>query len=181
VVGFKKVKFHTHENVGYGEVHLPELQKHTSAFWLVFPEALVSAGPEPRATIVDALRGLSRVLHLSAAAGLMVDMRDLGRTLGDRSGPEGTLGTSTGGGFDPTIFLYDTVPGGIGLAERIFDERDTLLRRARGLIEGCGCDTGCPGCIGPAVGGGLPLEGALRGRASVVLGLFDRLGVERVH
>src|SRR5689334_9932826 len=31
VVGFKKIKFHTHENVGYGEVALPELQLHTTS------------------------------------------------------------------------------------------------------------------------------------------------------
>ena len=181
VVGFKKVKFHTHENVGYGEVHLPEMQKHTSAFWLVFPEAFVCAGPEPRSTVVDALRGISRAMHLAAASGLMVDMRDLGRTLGERSGPEGVLGTSVGGGFDPTIFLYDTVPGGIGLAERIFDERETMLRRVRALIESCPCKTGCPGCIGPAAGGDTPIPGRPMGRKEVALAVLDRLGVEVTH
>ena len=35
VVGFKKIRFHTHENVGFGEVHLPEMQMHTSAFWMI--------------------------------------------------------------------------------------------------------------------------------------------------
>src|SRR5919204_6493718 len=45
VVGYKKIKFHTHENVGYGEVRLPEMQMHTTAFWLLFPEALVAALP----------------------------------------------------------------------------------------------------------------------------------------
>ncbi|MGB8332131.1 MAG: DEAD/DEAH box helicase, partial [Polyangiales bacterium] len=64
VVGYKKIKFHTHENVGYGEVHLPEMQKHTTAFWLTFSEEFVQSQPEPRAVVVDALRGLSKAMHV---------------------------------------------------------------------------------------------------------------------
>jgi DEAD/DEAH box helicase domain-containing protein len=157
------------------------MQKHTSAFWLLFPEGVVSAGPEPRPVIVDALRGLSRAMHLSAAAGLMVDMRDLGRTIGERSGPGAALGTGAAGGFDPTIFLYDTVPGGVGLAQRIFDERDSMLRRARALVGACGCKCGCPACIGPPAGGLLPIEGAPKGRKGVVMRLLHRLGVGATH
>lgn len=151
VVGYKKIKFHTHENVGYGDVHLPEMQKHTSGFWLTFPEDLVQAQPVSRPAVIDALRGLSHAMHTVAAVGLMIDPRDLGRTLGDRKGEEELPGKSVGDGpgFDPTIFLYDTVAGGIGLAPRLFQERDLVVRRARALIEGCGCDFGCPCCIGP--------------------------------
>ena len=35
--GYKKIKFYTHENVGYGELDLPENQMHTTAFWLTVP------------------------------------------------------------------------------------------------------------------------------------------------
>ena len=40
VVGYKKIKFHTHENAGYGDVRLPDIQKHTTSFWLTVPEPL---------------------------------------------------------------------------------------------------------------------------------------------
>jgi DEAD/DEAH box helicase domain-containing protein len=178
VVGYKKIKFHTHENVGYGEVHLPEMQKHTTAFWLTFPEDFVQSQPEPRAVVVDALRGLSKAMHVVGAVGLMIDPRDLGRTLGSRHEDEGPPGKGQGPGFDPTIFLYDTVAGGIGLASRLFEEREELLRRARHLIESCECSEGCPGCIGPDASGDDDLEAA---RKRLVLGLLDAVGVSVIH
>jgi DEAD/DEAH box helicase domain-containing protein len=178
VVGYKKIKFHTHENVGYGEVHLPEMQKHTTAFWLTFPEDFVQSQPESRAVIVDALRGLSKAMHVVGAVGLMIDPRDLGRTLGSRHEDEGPPAKGQGPGFDPTIFLYDTVAGGIGLASRLFEEREELLRRARHLIESCECSEGCPGCIGPDASGDDDLEAA---RKRLVLGLLDAVGVSVIH
>jgi DEAD/DEAH box helicase domain-containing protein len=181
VVGYKKIKFHTHENVGYGEVHLPEMQKHTTAFWLTFPEDFVQSQREPRAVIVDALRGLSKAMHVVGAVGLMIDPRDLGRTLGSRNEDEAPPGKGQGPGFDPTIFLYDTVAGGIGLASRLFEEREELLRRARHLIESCECAEGCPGCIGPdaSIGSGDDEPEAARKR--LVLGLLDAVGVSALH
>ncbi len=178
VVGYKKIKFHTHENVGYGEVHLPEMQKHTTAFWLTFPEDFVQSQPEPRAIVVDALRGLSKAMHVVGAVGLMIDPRDLGRTLGSRNEDEGPPGKGQGPGFDPTIFLYDTVAGGIGLASRLFEEREELLRRARHLIESCECSEGCPGCIGPDASNDDEPEAA---RKRLVLGLLDAVGVSAIH
>ena len=178
VVGYKKIKFHTHENVGYGEVHLPEMQKHTSAFWLTFSEDFVQSQPEPRAVIVDALRGLSKALHVVGAVGLMIDPRDLGRTLGSRSENDVLPGKGGGPGFDPTIFLYDVVAGGLGLASRLFEDREELLRRARHLIESCECDEGCPGCIGPDASGDEEPEAA---RKRLVLGLLDAVGVSATH
>ena len=189
VVGYKKIKFHTHENVGYGEVHLPEMQKHTTAFWLTFPEDFVQSQPEPRAVVVDALRGLSKAMHVVGAVGLMIDPRDLGRTLGSRNEDEASPvakkslygappGKGQGPGFDPTIFLYDTVAGGIGLASRLFEEREELLRRARHLIESCECSQGCPGCIGPDACSDDEPEAA---RKRMVLGLLDAVGVSATH
>ena len=178
VVGYKKIKFHTHENVGYGEVHLPEMQKHTTAFWLTFPEDFVQSQPEPRAVVVDALRGLSKAMHVVGAVGLMIDPRDLGRTLGSRNEDEAPPGKGQGPGFDPTIFLYDTVAGGIGLASRLFEEREELLRRARHLIESCECSEGCPGCIGPDASSDDEPEAA---RKRLVLGLLDAAGVSATH
>jgi len=158
VVGYKKIKFHTHENVGYGEVQLPEMQMHTSAFWLTVPEDVVRSLGAPRPAVVEALRGLSVALHTVGCMGLMCDPRDLGRTIGSRSEEDGQLKKAPGGGpgFDPTIFLYDQIPGGVGLAPRLYEERVELLHRARRMIEGCACEDGCPACIGPLLGLGGP-------------------------
>lgn len=181
VVGYKKIKFHTHENVGYGDVHLPEMQMHTSSFWLTVPEDFVQSRGEPRAVVVDALRAMSKAMHTVAAIGLMIDPRDLGRTLGDRSDPDLPPGKGSGPGFDPTIFLYDQTPGGIGLGPRLFDERETLLVRTRALIAACPCADGCPACIGPDAGGGSgPVVVDLFDRKARVLSLLDAFGVRPV-
>lgn len=184
VVGYKKIKFHTHENVGYGDVHLPEMQMHTTSFWLTFPEDLVRAQPVPRPAVIELLGGLSHAMHTVAAVGLMIDPRDLGRTLGDRKDEGGPPGRDRGEGrgFDPTIFLYDHVAGGIGLAPRLFDEREALLRRTRRLVEACGCDDGCPACIGPDAGLVRPeaIELAVR-RRRLLLDLLDAIGVAPLH
>ena len=190
VVGYKKIKFHTHENVGYGEVDLPEMQMHTTSFWLTVPEDVVAAFMEaelvPRATVIDALRGLLNALHVAGALGLMTDPRDLGKVLGDHADPEefgrrpdegGTLprlGTGNAGGFDPTLFLFDRVPGGIGLASRLFQEREALFRRAHTSIVGCGCEAGCPACIGPSTG--VVGERELGKRRPLVVALLRFLG-----
>lgn len=152
VVGYKKIKFHTHENVGYGDVRLPEMQMHTTAFWLTVPEPvmqeLISHGNR-RPDLLDALGGLNAAMHTVAAVGLMIDPRDLGRCLGSRDG-SGARGDAV---YEPTLFLYDHVPGGVGLASRLFDERATLLEGTRTLLEKCACEHGCPSCVGPSAPG----------------------------
>ncbi|HEY8921533.1 MAG TPA: DEAD/DEAH box helicase, partial [Candidatus Limnocylindria bacterium] len=41
VTMFKKIKYHTHENVGWGSISIPEQEMHTTACWLVPPAELV--------------------------------------------------------------------------------------------------------------------------------------------
>ncbi len=164
VVGYKKIKFHTHENVGYGDVRLPEMQMHTTAAWLTVPEAIVQSLHAPRPDVIDALRGLLSAMHTVAAVGLMVDPRDLGQCVGGREG-DGRGSTL----FDPTLYLYDHLPGGVGLASRLFDERESLLRRTRELLDGCSCGEGCPSCVGPVASG--------RGRKSLAQAVLTALGV----
>lgn len=187
VVGYKKIKFHTHENAGYGDVRLPEMQMHTTGFWLTVDEDVVRSMSVSRAVVVDALRGIGNAMHLVAAVGLMIDPRDLGHTLGDRSDGDAAPSSGEGGapGFDPTLFFYDAVPGGVGLAGRLFAEREELLLRTRAAIEGCACADGCPACIGPDASllapDAAPVERALRGRRGLALELLGTLGVPATH
>ncbi len=173
VVGYKKLKFHTHENAGYGEVRLPDIQMHTTSFWLTVPEALCEEVGERigmgRASAIEGLRGIAVALETVSALGLMCDPRDIGQTLGD-DGEEN--GAPAGGGrvpqegFDPTLFLFDNVPGGVGLAERIHERGAELLASARAMVRGCVCPDGCPACVGASNGGA---SGGLRKRAALAL------------
>ena len=183
VVGFKKIKYHTHENVGYGDVTLPEMQMQTSAFWITVPEDVVRARSVERPVVIDALWGLGHALHLVAAVGLMVDPRDLGMTLGDRTEPDAlpARGVADVPGFDPTLFLYDHVAGGIGLAPRLFQTRAEVLARARALIERCACDEGCPACVGPVAGVAMPMGARAPGRRSIALSVLAALGAGAAH
>ncbi len=180
VVGFKKIKFFTHENAGYGDVRLPDIQMHTTSFWWVVPAALCLDAGLSRAAAIDGLRGILRGLETVATVSLMCDPRDIGQSLEDGclGATDGDLAAapspSAGGptyGFDPTLFLFDNVPGGIGLAARIHEQAPELLSRVRQLLLRCGCDVGCPLCVG-AVEAVVPFPGraqADRKRSSLVL------------
>ena len=50
---------------------------------------------------------------------------------------------------EPSIFIYDNYPGGIGFSRPLFDMHASLLERTRDLIAGCPCESGCPSCVGP--------------------------------
>jgi DEAD/DEAH box helicase domain-containing protein len=156
VVGYKKIKFYTHENAGYGEVRLPEMQMHTTAFWLTVPESLCALALGGRPAAIDALRGIGVALETVATLALMCDPRDLGTTLGDADrANDGLPQKSHQGpqpGYSPTLFLYENVPGGTGLAERIWEQREALLVRTLRMIETCPCPCGCPSCVGPGDG-----------------------------
>jgi DEAD/DEAH box helicase domain-containing protein len=177
VVGYKKIKFHTHENTGYGEVKLPDMQMHTLGFWLTVPESLCESLAVGRARAIDGLRGVSIALKLVATIALLCDGRDLAQALGDKSeGAEPAQPEKRGGegprpGFDPTVFLYDAIPGGVGLAERIHERAPELLDTARRLVAGCPCPGGCPACVGPG-----DVDASVASRKQVALRLFEALG-----
>lgn len=171
VVGFKKIKLHTHENIGFGDVDQPEREMHTTAFWLTVPPDLTRDLQRSAAEVATATLALAQVLHSSAALLLMSDRSDLGHAVGDADAEWFTVAEGRRTPFNtpeqprwdgtpesarpptPTVFLYDTYPGGTGLAERLFDERGRLVELAATRLAGCACEVGCPACMGP---GGQP-------------------------
>ena len=158
VVGFKKIKLGTLENVGSGEVELPQQEKQTTAAWLtVAPEALARVSPS-REELIDGLRAVTYLLHHLAPIFLLCDVRDLGSWLGDTTpATGGAVATRESAKrrlmdaerFNPTVYLYDAHAGGIGLAERVFEILPALLRRGLETLEACACRAGCPSCVGP--------------------------------
>jgi DEAD/DEAH box helicase domain-containing protein len=158
VVGFKKIKMGTLENVGAGEVELPQQEIQTTSVWLSVDPALLKSISSSRDELLDGLRALARLLHHLAPLFLLCDIRDVGSWLGDGSPSEaGVVVTRESAWarllqaaeFTPTIYLYDNQPGGIGLAERIFQVLPDLLARGLQTIQSCGCRSGCPSCVGP--------------------------------
>jgi DEAD/DEAH box helicase domain-containing protein len=141
VTFYKKLKFGTDENVGWGPIDLPEIELQTTAYW-VAADAL--PGTWRREELDVALLGAGRAMQTVASVLLMVDPRDLGLVAQVRS-PHSEA---------PTIYLYEAVPGGVGMAERLWNRHDELVAGAAQLIAACGCDWGCPSCTGPRASGG---------------------------
>jgi len=134
IVGFKKIKFYTNENVGAGKLSMPEQEMHTTAFWLHFPVDFLARLTEYTPTEEESgIAGLANALRTVAALLLMCDPHDLG----------------VGRSQEPNLYLYDAYPGGIGLAAPLYRLAPQLLRQTAQLIAGCGCDNGCPACVGP--------------------------------
>ena len=167
IVGYKKIKFYTLENLGYGKIELPDLQFHTTSYWITFKKELLERLPYPRLEVIEGVLGLSYAFHSMAALHLMCDPHDLNRCVGDRgakwfirlsrdskgiyssfSSPEEITNEKIDL-FEPTLFMYDNYPGGIGFSHQLFDDTMSLLEKTKRLISKCECPYGCPSCVGP--------------------------------
>ena len=135
---FKKIKLDTHENVGWGKIHLPQADLHTASYWFSLPDTAVAnlKGDD----LQGGLWGIGNLLVNVAPLFLLCDPRDL-RAVSQVKSP------FTG---RPTVFLYDNHPGGVGFSESLYGEHLRLLGAALDLARGCLCDSGCPSCVGPA-------------------------------
>ena len=143
IVGFKKIKFYTMENVGAGKLSMPEQEMHTTSFWLHFPAAFLAQFAEYTPTEKQSgIGGLGNALRTVAALLLMCDPRDLGVALSEETGGGQTT-------FEPNLYLYDMYPGGVGQSAPLYRLAPRLLRQTSELIAACGCEAGCPSCVGP--------------------------------
>ena len=158
VVGFKKIKFFTNENIGAGKLELPENEMHTTSFWVTLNHALLQSLPFPLSDRQSGIFGLLHALASMATLLLMCDRADLGTAVGERmagTGSEVEWQEFSASGvekefFEPNLYVYDAYPGGIGFSEPLYHAYDALLAQTRELIEACPCENGCPSCVGPA-------------------------------
>jgi DEAD/DEAH box helicase domain-containing protein len=189
VSGYKKIKFYSHENIGYGPVNLPDQELHTSAVWWQLTQAALESAFASRQEALDGFLGAAYALHTVALVRVMADGHDLQKSVGSGDAAWFALRDANGRGrwrsadgassdpeasvhFNPTLFLYDNFPGGIGLSEPLFQCAALLVREAMGLVEACDCTAGCPACIGPVPGTDDGLATTQRERAATVLALL---------
>ena len=142
VTVFKKIRFDTHENLGWGPVTLPELEMQTTACWWTLPDELEER--YEREPLKNAMVGLAHLIRHIAPMHLMCAPQDVNVVYHVKDPFT----------HKPTIYLYDSVPGGIGLSDRIYEMDRALLERAREMLLACPCTDGCPGCVGAAAGSG---------------------------
>ncbi len=163
VVGFKKIKFHTMENVGAGELTLPQNEMHTTAYWLTIPAPVLSSLSFSSEQKINGLFGLSYCLHHVSPIFMMCDLHDIGVSVGDNSTGKSVPPRDirlkmlkeaeniifSQENFEPNIFIYDNFPGGIGLSPSLFELEKKLLEYCMKTIHVCPCKEGCPSCVGP--------------------------------
>jgi DEAD/DEAH box helicase domain-containing protein len=169
VVGFKKLKFFTNENIGSGKLELPENEMHTTSYWITLERALLESLPYSISERQSGMFGLLHALETVATLLLMCDGRDLGTAIGENPpsstesqavilseanqlnsrSPESWM-AGQHEFYEPNLYLYDSYPGGIGFSEPLFRAHELLVRKTRELIQACPCEAGCPSCVGPA-------------------------------
>jgi DEAD/DEAH box helicase domain-containing protein len=141
VTKFKKIRFHTHENIGYGEISLPEEEMQTRSLALLFgPESSCGKSLEKmdEQEIGEALYGMGNLIRNIAPVFLLCDPRDLGIAERVRDTHFGV----------PALYIYDKYPGGTGLTESLAQRIEPLLDAIREALKNCPCKNGCPSCVG---------------------------------
>ena len=136
---FKKIKFHTHENVGFGKISLPELELQTTSYMWKLHDSVEEELKQADLDFSSGMKGLGNVIAIVAPIYIMSDPRDI-RTVPMLKSPFHK---------HPTLFIYDSYPGGVGFSEKLYEIHHELLISALALIQKCLCDAGCPSCVGP--------------------------------
>ncbi len=137
VTMFKKIKFDTHENLGFGHVRLPETDMHTEGLWWTLPDDLAVRYDSD--TLKNGMLGVANLLRIVAPLSLMCAPQDVAVIYQVKSPITDR----------PTIFLYDNLPGGVGLAHKAYGMQNLLLEQALQIVTDCPCGFGCPSCAGP--------------------------------
>ncbi len=139
ITGYKKIKFYTSENIGYGTVEIPDIEMHTTSFWITISDDLREQLNVSKSDFTESLSGLLYAVKNISSVFLMCDVRDLGATVQvDDSGEIQQF----------SLFIYDKYPGGVGLSNECFNIKQEVFKAAKELIEKCRCEDGCPSCIG---------------------------------
>jgi len=169
---FKKVKFHSRDSLGFEKLELPPQQLETVALWLVPPDRIRDLVRSHGRVYGEGLTGIANALVEVAPMFVMCDVQDIGVVV-----------DATNLGKD-AIFLYDRYPGGMGYAERCVEVIGQLLSAVHTVVSQCGCEDGCPSCVGAAVPAFAlgDLDSAVRGRipdkeAALII-LCELLGLE---
>jgi DEAD/DEAH box helicase domain-containing protein len=135
VIAYQRKRLGDNKVIDIVALDLPEQNFLTQALWYVISERMAAALPSE--VLLGALHasehGQIAVLPLIA----MCDRWDIG-------GLSTNIHFQTG---QPTIFIYDGHPGGIGITRRGYEEFDRLVGDADRLIRECPCDDGCPSCV----------------------------------
>jgi len=169
---FKKIKFFSRESIGYGKIDLPQYTIHTNGFWLVPSlktlKLVRDFGREPTEGMLGIANAASAVVPVFA----MCDQMDIG-TVVDASNTGVT-----------SLFIYDRYEGGVGFAQRCYEDAERILEACLELIQNCECENGCPSCVGSPIppffhnDPDLTSRGKIPDKEAALVLLHDLLGLD---
>lgn len=178
VVGFKKLKFYTNENVGAGDLQLPQQEMHSTAFWITIKGYLLDTVQVSTEEKIEAISGIAYLMRHICAVMLMCDVKDLGVAVEDnitktdinpRTANWGERQNLISREFEPNIYIYDSYPNGIGFSEVLFERAVEVFEKVLDAIKHCNCERGCPSCVGPPIRSNDNLKDASRFIISLLL------------
>ncbi|MBI3395009.1 MAG: DUF1998 domain-containing protein [Spirochaetia bacterium] len=156
-VMFKKIKLETHENLGWGDIHTPEIEMHTQGGWLLFPADHPVRKDIPERELGASLAGTAHALGTVAPLFVLCDPRDI-RFRSEVRAPTFEL---------PAVYFYDSFPGGIELSYKVLENLQGIAASARTHVQDCPCENGCPSCVGVP-----DLEVDVKARAARILSVL---------
>lgn len=152
---YKKIRERTLENIGYGPITLDPFIYDTTGFAVYPPEHWREEMERTdKRHVGAALYGLSYILKRTAPSLCLGDVEDIET---DVSLTELPGDASQGGNWKSALYLYDTIEGGVGYSEKIFEVFEEALRRCEAILADCPCAAGCPSCV-PALPPGVAEE-----------------------
>jgi DEAD/DEAH box helicase domain-containing protein len=136
VVGYQKKGIRDQATLATVELDLPPSVFGTEAVWYVPSERHLSE-LEQMPVLLSSLHAAEHSMIALLPLWAMCDRWDIG-------GLSTNLHPDTG---SPTVFVYDGHPGGVGIAERGFEQFEGWVADTVRLLEGCPCEQGCPSCV----------------------------------
>lgn len=139
---YKKIRERSFENIGYGPITLDAFEYDTTGFSLLPADAWQEAMKAVDKRYIEAaLYGLSYLMRHVAPSVCMGDVKDIETDVALLEVDESV--------WKSALYLFDTVEGGVGYAEKVCELLPTVLKLCRQIMEECECEAGCPSCVPP--------------------------------
>jgi DEAD/DEAH box helicase domain-containing protein len=145
VTGYRRKEHYSEAVLSEHELSMPPQTFRTIAVWWTVPEIICQQTEQHCDEVVDALHAMEH-----ACIGLLPMFAQCDRA--DIGGLSTDIHPQTG---MATIFVYDGVPGGVGIAQVGYEQAEAWWQQTRSLLLECACLDGCPACIqSPKCGNG---------------------------
>ncbi|HEY8704484.1 MAG TPA: DEAD/DEAH box helicase [Gaiellaceae bacterium] len=136
VVAYQRKSIRDQTTIDTMQLDLPATTFDTEAVWYI-PSARHLEGLEVMPTLLSSLHAAEHSMIAVLPLWAMCDRWDIG-------GLSTNVHHDTG---EATVFIYDGHPGGVGIAERGFDQFEGWVADTVRMLEGCPCERGCPSCV----------------------------------